>query len=524
MVQKLIRLFAFLTLASLGLAILILEAAATPTASLSGTVVATGGSPVSGALVRIRATDNTTTTGPDGQFTLAGLTEGQQVEVTAWIGGYYIASEIVTPSLTGVVLTLRPYHKTDNPDYEWADPSGCDSCHPMLTPQWAANAHGGAISNPRFFSLYNGTDITGTASVAPGYQLDFPGTAGSCANCHAPGAGVDGFSATDMNQVRGETTAGIHCDYCHKIGGIYLNPATGSVYPNMPGALSQRILRPPPGQDIFFGPYDDIPDPDSRLPEMEQSQYCAPCHQFSFWGTPIYESYNEWLNSPYAGEGVTCQACHMPPNGDNYFALPEVGGLWHPAERIPSHLDLGIKDTAFMTSTVTMTVTADSVGSAVAVNVMLKNATAGHHVPTDHPGRHLILTVTALDSLGQPLLLVLGETVPYWGGAQAGLPGKAYAKVLKDILSGEFPVVSYWKQTLIASDNRIPALSSDSSSYTFAAPSSEGPVTVTAELRFRRSFQTEMDARGWDEADIVMAEETISFMPVRKVYLPAIER
>jgi hypothetical protein len=518
------RLLTYLTLTGLGLALLILEVAASPVASLSGTVAEADGSPVSGATVRIRASDNVTTTDTDGKFTLSGLDEGQQVEVTAWADGYYTASALVTPSSTGLVLTLRLYHSVDNSDYEWAAPSVCDSCHPMLTLQWTANAHGGAVSNPRFFSLYNGTDISGTAVVAPGYMLDFPGTTGNCANCHAPGAGVDGFSTTDMNQVRGETAAGIHCDYCHKIGGVYINPATGTVYPNMPGALSQRMLRPPTGEDIFFGPYDDIPDPDTYLAEMEQSQYCAPCHQFSFWGTPIYESYNEWLNSPYAEAGVTCQACHMPPNGDNYFALPEMDGLWHPAERIPSHLDLGLKDIGFMTGTVGMTVTADMIGNAVVVNVVLENVAAGHHVPTDHPGRHLILTVAALDENGQPLPLILGDTVPAWGGEQAGMPGKAFAKVLEDALTGDFPVVSYWKQTFVASDNRIPALSSDISIYSFTAPSGGNPVTVTAELRFRRSFEAEMEARGWDDADIVMAEKTLFILPGWEIYLPVIGR
>ncbi len=144
-----------------------------------------------------------------------------------------------------------------------------------------------------------------------------------------------------MNDVRDVITAGIHCDYCHKIGGVYLNPATDSVYANVPGAQSQRLLRPPPGDNIFFGPYDDIHDPDTYLPVISESRFCAPCHQFSFWGTPIYESYDEWLASPYAEAGITCQDCHMPPTGDTYFALPEVGGLEHPPETIPSHLQLG---------------------------------------------------------------------------------------------------------------------------------------------------------------------------------------
>ena len=118
----------------------------------------------------------------------------------------------------------------------------------------------------------------------------------------------------------------------------------------------------------------------------------------------------------------------------------------------------------------------------------------------------MILTVTATTGLTQDLPQLNGPTVPEWGGPQAGLPGTAFAKVLQDVVSGEYPVVSYWKQTLIVSDNRIPALESDVSAYTFTLPTAGSPVTVTARLLFRRVFQEEMDARGWDTPDILMEQ------------------
>jgi hypothetical protein len=93
------------------------------------------------------------------------------------------------------------------------------------------------------------------------------------------------------------------------------------------------------------------------------------------------------------------------------------------------------------------------------------------------------------------------------GVFSADSSGNSFAKVLEDALTGDFPVVSYRKQTFIVSDNRIPALSSDRSQYLFAALAPGSPVTVTAELRFRRNFQADMDVRGWDEADIVMAKK-----------------
>jgi hypothetical protein len=499
--------------------------------SVEGVVVDAHG-PVAGATVRVRATDNVTHTDPSGAFALGSLVAGQKIEITAWSDGYYIASAHVTPTVSGVTLTLRPYHTTDHPDYAWTSPisgtsaAACGNCHPMILPQWITNAHGAAVSNPRFFSLYNGTDVSGTLHLGPGYLNDFPGTAGACANCHAPGAGVDAYLTTNMNDVRDVITAGIHCDYCHKIGGVYLDPATQNVYPNIPGVQSQRMLRPPPGDNIFFGPYDDIHDPDTYLPLISQSAFCAPCHQFSMWGTPIYESYAEWLASPYADAGVTCQDCHMPPNGDTYFALPSAGGLAHPPERIPSHLQLGATSIQLLQNTVTMTASIRQIVDRIEVTVTITNTAAGHHVPTDFPGRHMILTIDAIDGKEQTLSQHHGPTVPDWGGAQAGLPGTVFAKVLRDAETGEAPVVSYWKQTLVVSDNRIAAMESDTSRYTFAAPVAGGPVTITVQLRLRRAFQAVMDAKGWPTPDVVMEETQmgLSTAPSWDLFLPLVLR
>lgn len=511
----------------LGLVVLLGTVSAANGGQASGIVI-DGQGPVAGATVRQRASDKVTTTGEDGRFSLASLPEGQTIELTAWADGYYIVSMHVTPTVAGLTLTLRPYHTSDHPEYQWASPlpgtsvGACGNCHPMILPQWASNAHGTAVTNARFFSLYNGTNLSGTTTVSPGYVNDFPGTAGNCANCHAPGAGIDGYLTTDMNAVRDEVTAGIHCDYCHKVGGVYLDPATGSVYDNAPGAQSQRMLRPPAGDNIFFGPYDDIKDPDTFLPLISESQYCAPCHQFSFWGTPIYESYAEWLASPYADQGVTCQDCHMPPTGDSYFALPEKGGLAHPPESIPSHLQLGARDGQFLLETISMTVSAEQRLGQLEVTVTITNSQAGHHLPTDFPGRHMILSVAVQDEAGRPLSLIGGPVVPAWGGDYAGRPGIVFAKILRDAASGEKPVVSYWKQTAVASDNRLPALGASRSRYRFQLPAEAGQITVTADVILRRLFLPLADEKGWDAPDMPMTGQTLS-IPIAQhygVYMP----
>jgi hypothetical protein len=517
--------------------LLLLGSAGADTQDTLHGVVMTAAGPVAGASVRLRATDNSALTGADGSFTLSGVTTGITIPVTAWYPGYYVTeTQVVLPS-AAITLTLIPYTDGDNPDYAWLfahradsppqEDYGCDNCHAApVVAQWENNAHARSAISPRFLSLYNGSDITGTKVISPGYRLDFPGTAGNCATCHAPGAAVDAPFSTDMNGLAPPEADGVFCDFCHKTAGIYLNPATGLPYPNSPGVLSHDLRRPAGDQQLFFGPYDDVPEPDTFLPMMKQSQFCAACHNFSFWGTPIYQSFAEWLASPYADEGVHCQACHMAPDGVTTNFAPGAGGFERDPMSIPSHTQPGASDLSLLQNTVTMTLSVRQEIGRLFATVAITNTGAGHHVPTDHPGRHMILTVQAVGAQSQRLGQQSGAVVPGWGGAQAGLPGTVYAKVLRDVQSGRAPVVSYWKQTFIESDNRIPARESDLTVYAFAIPETGQPVTVTAELRFRRVFHDVMDARGWTAPDVVMAEAETAFVarPYRELFLPLIWR
>jgi hypothetical protein len=516
-----------------GLGVLLVAVSAAPASAVEGIVIDEHGAPVAGAVVRQRTTLNSTRTDAAGAFTLGGLPEGITVTVTAWDEGFYPAGVEIAAPASGVTITVRPHPVGDNPDHQWytsmPDPEhaiGCGHCM-VAFPEWVTNAHGTSGTNPRFFSLYNGTDLSGTSQLGGGYRDDFPLTAGNCATCHAPGAATDDkFLTTDMNELVGVEKEGVFCDFCHKVSDVYLNPATGLPYPNSPGVVSMELNRPPSDTHMFYGPFDDVTRRVSYLELETKSQFCAPCHQFSFWGTPIYESFREWLESPYPAAGIECQTCHMAPTGVEYFVFPEKGGLIRDQQRIPSHLQPGAADEAFLQNTVSMTVDAQRVGPALAVTVRITNTEAGHHVPTDFPGRHMILTVAAEDGAGLALPQASGSVVPDWGGAQAGLPGKAFAKVLRDVETGQAPVVTYWKQALIQSDNRIPAKACDVSRYAFAAPSSGDTITVTVELLFRRAFQDVLDARGWDSPDITMETETLSVSLGSwwGVYLPAVLR
>ena len=519
-----------------------------PSGSVSGVVVDADG-PVSGAVVRVKATENKTITALDGSFQLDSLQHNVPISVTAWADGYYVGWTDALPDTSPITITLHRYYTSDNPDYDWFSTEGaegslsCSHCMPCYT-EWQQDAHSQSAVNPRFLTMYNGTDLAGNQSplteyfcdrdygcvplppdleepyYGPGYKLDFPDSAGNCATCHVPVAAAypGGAYQADINQISGIEKEGVFCEFCHKIGAVTLDSRSGLPYPNLPGVMSMQLFRPEEDQQLFFGNFDDVTRRVSYLPLIEQSAYCAPCHFGVFWDVPVYNSFGEWLSSPYSDPltGKTCQDCHMPVVDYDYFVYPEKGGLLRDRNRIFSHLMPGARDEKLLQNAVTMTATASLEEDEVRVQVAITNDQTGHHVPTDSPLRHLILLVEAADGHGESLTLLDGPTVPDWGGVgdpaagyYAGLPGKAYAKVLQELWTYVMPSGAYWNQTRLVSDNRLAAFETDTSTYTFAAPQS-GELTIKVSLLFRRAFIELMDQKDWDVPDIVMEQETIT--------------
>jgi hypothetical protein len=531
--------------------------------------------PVDGATVRVRLTENKTTTGADGSFTLSGVAGTDPVSVTAWADGYYVGWTNGVAGLVPVTITLKPYPTTDNLDYDWFTWQGlvgsdsCSPCHPAYS-EWKVDAHSQSAVNPRFLTMYEGTDVHGNRSsltsytnlvarsanldqpyYGPGYRLDFPDRTGNCAACHTPVASnlnpsdtcgwsgchtaltgersqyvpdsialpsdQYGVSPTDLT---GEAADGISCDFCHKVRDVILDPETGLPYPDNPGITSMRLSRPEEGQEIFFGTFDDVTRRVSYLPLEEESAFCAPCHYGVFGGVVgvdevaggvvVYNSYGEWLESPYSDPetGQTCQDCHMPTVDYDYFVFLEKGGLHRDPDRIHNHYMAGASDETLLQNSVTMTTTAQLEGGEVVVEVSITNDKTGHHVPTGVPLRHMILAVRATGGDGNPLPLGDGPVLPDWTGDYAGQPGRTYAKILEDEWTGESPTGAYWRDIRLVEDTRLAAFATDVSQYAFVMPA-DGPVTVEARLVFRRAFQQLMEWKGWDDPDIVMEEDVV---------------
>jgi hypothetical protein len=168
----------------------------------------------------------------------------------------------------------------------------------------------------------------------------------------------------------------------------------------------------------------------------------------------------------------------------------------------------GATDEKLLKNSVTMQSTARREGDQIRVEVSITNDNVGHDIPTDSPVRSLILVVEALDENGNVLSLTEGPVNPAYSGNFGGLPGKTFAKILKDEWTGETPTGAFWRPVSIIEDTRLAALATDITRYSFAA-STNGAVTIKVRLLFRRTFQLLAEQKGWNDADIVMEEVTI---------------
>jgi hypothetical protein len=521
--------------------------------------------PISGAVVRIQTTGYSALTNSRGEFELAvPETYRGPIRLTAWAKGYFIGGPVeAAPGREGVTLALHRHNELDNPEYAWSPSSrssgsgenqGCSECHlrgnadsssDLPVDEWLKDAHSQSAVNPRFLSMHAGTDISGRRSPStgfryedglklvplppdpgklyygPGYRLDNPDHTGDCAACHVPAAAIRAPYNTDPFAAQGAEAEGVSCDFCHKIWDVRLDPQTGLPFPEKSGVQSYEFRRPFEKHQFFSGPLDDIaPGEDTFSGLQKRSQFCAPCHFGVLGGIVIYDSFGEWLRSPYSRKETekTCQDCHMPSSGAEYFAHPGKGGLQRDPKTIVSHRMPGARDPDLLRNAVSLTLEAERSPEGIRVKTKVVNDRTGHHVPTDSPLRHVMLVVRAYGKGVSALALKKGPVLPDWCGSgipsdgnYAGLPGKVFVKLLEEEWTGVSPTGAYWNPTRVVSDSRLAAFQSDDGEFLFESPDS-GDVRVEAVLVYRRAYRKLMELKGWSDPDILM-ESAAVFLP-----------
>ncbi|MCP4202529.1 MAG: hypothetical protein GY769_11415 [bacterium] len=487
--------------------------------------------PIPGAIVSLQAADTRTTSQGDGSYSFD-VGTGMNLVIVGAQKGYYNESIVVTPPASGQDILLETVPQDDDPSYSLVDPRACQRCHPHQYAEWVGTPMANAGENTWVRDIYNGS---GTAGGDGGFVYtrdsvhrdNVPDS--ERASCHQPtlwiGNGLSGDLDDTLDSEPMAVAHGVSCDVCHKIADI---DESKKSFPGIhPDAVT---FTRPAGPEFNQVQYGVRPDVDYVSPSAMRASHqpqlvaavCGACHQdkndpdedgdFEEDDGVISEpTYLEWLNSPYGDERssryTTCVDCHMPSLGDRQVCDVLDPPLERDPDTIRSHFIEGTT-APFLENAAELTMRTEFVGDSIEVEVGVTNSLTGHHVPTGVTVRNMILLVQAWRAGNDPFLNPLphtgSETIHELGGIgdptrgyYAGLPGKLYAKVNRDG-SGNSPTF-FTDATGIVFDNRIPALATDTTNYTFAVTPGEGAIHVRARLIYRRAFRFLVDAKNWTE-------------------------
>jgi hypothetical protein len=488
--------------------------------------------PIPDAIVSLQATDTKTISLGDGSYSLD-VGTGTDLVIVAAQKGYYNGSILVTPPSSGEDILLDPVPQGDNSDYSLMDPLACEQCHPDQYDEWLGSPMSKGGTNTWVHDIYSGTGTPGGMggfvylrdSVHAGTVPD-----SECAACHQP----ESWIANDFSGPLDDTffppqlpvVHGVSCEVCHKVANIDESKT------NFPGIHPDAVtFTRPEAPDYAQVEYGLLPDADFSSELMRPSyqpqlvaEVCAACHQdkndpdedgdFEEDNGVISEpTYLEWLNTPYGDiespQYATCLDCHMLSSGQTELCSVLDPPLTRDPEKIRSHVIEGTT-AAFLENAVDLAMQTNVVGNTIEVQVDITNSQTGHHVPTGVTIRNMVLLVQAWTHEDDPFLSPLTytgmQTIHPLGGEgnptqgyYSGLPGKYYSKLNHDA-SMNGPTF-FTDATGIQFDNRIPALATDITNYTFTLPppSFEGWIYVRARLIYRRTFRFLADAKQWTQ-------------------------
>ena len=198
----------------------------------------------------------------------------------------------------------------------------CKPCHPDIYDEWRQSPMARSVELSGW-SLRASLDVLRATGEAETMRT-------LCYSCHAPFARTAG--SLDLDTV--PLSEGVSCDFCHSVRDVEVAP-TLNISTAVPGDVKTG-----PHADAHSTGHDTL-----ELPLMRRSEFCAGCHWFA-WpesGMPIDWTYKQWFDSPYRGEGVQCQDCHMPlrpGRASSVATTPDRGGVrshaFHGARHLPT--------------------------------------------------------------------------------------------------------------------------------------------------------------------------------------------
>lgn len=269
---------------------------------------------------------------------------------------------------------------------DFEKPEACYSCHVDIYMQWRQ-----AMMSQAYTHHWDEIEYFDLAVAHAEKVPDLKGAVDGCNGCHAPLAYLAGNVPPPRPSEGSRANEGVSCDLCHTISAI----KSDDEYPYNFSYVSS------PGR-IKYGTKEGLESPHHVTQKLDiygQAEFCANCHNeknpFGVW---VKSTQIEWLEGPYAKQGVPCHQCHMPKAwGKNAKMATE--------DMVAQHLFNGAHDPGKVGGAIEISMhpTEREVeyDGTVELKVQLFNGKAGHKIPTGSvEDRILWLHVTAIDQEG----------------------------------------------------------------------------------------------------------------------------
>lgn len=426
--------------------------------------------------------------------------------------------------------------QTDNG--EFLDPKSfptaqyCGHCHQEAHSQWRQSAHSNSNRPPWYLRNVNLLNTEKSVSFSR-----------HCEGCHDPIAVVAGAITEGAPRKRPYDQDGITCMVCHSIKSIDTR-GTGSFVLAEPAVLlddnGQPIHRPVSDGEILA--HLDRHSAAVMKPFYRSSEFCAPCHKAALprtlndykWQRAI-SLYDEWQNASFAKESPlpfykkdtvsTCQTCHMsrePLQGKDYGAkngklashrwlgantmIPQYYHYDEQATRVVQFLQASVFNIDIFgletenpggTSASSQNLIAPIgttpfnlvAGQRVTVAVVIQNKGIAHSfVPEQRDMYESWVHFTVKDSTGK----VIAESGDLNRDGTLDPAAHSFTNRLINKRGTLNELHQVWNNRVVAYNNTIQSGRSQLVRYCFTMPSN-GPVTVTAMVRYRRFDQPFVD-------------------------------
>ncbi len=466
------------------------------------------------------------------------LREGQ------WRSAHKIANDGIAPAAMGDLATdpSRPnfpgfatVEGDTVPAGFFLDSERCRDCHAQIYEDWSQSAH-------RFASFNNQWYL---ASIV--YLQDRAGTRRSrwCASCHDPAllfTGAMDIPAADLLE-RPEAHAGIPCVVCHAITHVGGTTGQGDYTLGFTSLHALSLDAGPALRELQEAVLRINPEIHRRTfikPFMREqpAEFCSVCHKVHL-DVPLndyrwvrgFDEYDAWQRSGVSGQGVaafyfpptprTCVDCHMPvvraekedhagpmlhshrfPAAND--ALPLVNGFGRQIEAIADFLAEDRLRVDVFAATLPgagpaapldRSLVTVAPGETVRIDVVVRNAGLGHAFPGGTAdGADAWLEVTARDAAGA---LVFASGQEDEAGARDP-DAHVYRILMVDRDGAPIDKRNAWEARAVVYRRTIGPGAAEVARYRVTIPdrASEGPIMVTARLRYRK-FQPALTAFAW---------------------------